>query len=54
MKTSYSWDCGANAEASISYSSGISITHHISAYKEKICNVGIFGDLLAREYTLYI
>lgn len=54
MATSYKWDSGAAVEASVSYSKSAAVTHHVKAYKGKICTLGVFGRVTAEEYTLYV
>ena len=52
--SSLTWDCGASVEATITYTNSVTVTHHVTAEIGKICSVGIFGDVTAKEYTGYI
>ena len=48
------WDCEAEASVTVTYTSVAKITHHIPVEIGKICSIGIFADVTAREYTGYI
>lgn len=54
ISSSKEWDCKARVEATVTYSNRSAITHHVKVEKGKICSIGIFADVTAKEYTGYI
>lgn len=54
FSTSYTFNKTASVNGTISYGGQSSETHHVSSYKGKICAVGVFADVTAQEWDVYV